>query len=372
MHDVLNLVASYDDYLHHCRDNAPRDETTLQWTIDFGKQVMESDKRPVTFSSWCFLASYPEKLDKYFGENGISHVQVAFDFIYFSKGEKRNIQGFNANIAKISLFIPRDMLYMRVEHSKLKEVYTKVCDRSLLSRWEILRKHFEKWGSDGEYFIALHDGIDYHVHNPLNIEILTFGKNKFLPYTLIPDIYYLSRDGYMESEPDMIPWEQKKSVMYWRGSSTGGHISWENWKSIPRIRLASLSLRNPSILDAKLTSVVQIHDDSKGLKDYLEHKGLVCDRVPFSEFHRYKFLINVDGNSCAWDSMFLKLKSNCVVFHVDNDNIQWYYDRLVPWKHYIPIKPDFSDLFLKFEWALNNDSLVKKIAHESSELMVSL
>lgn len=378
--DYLELIASYDDYIQHCRENVPKDATTFDWTVHFGRQMSEKDKRPKIFNAWCYLASYPHKLSLFFHENeGLNHVAIAFQFIYFSKDEKRNRQGLNENIAKVSLFIPRDMLYVKVLDGRMQETYTTTKDTSLLSRWKTLKKHYEHWSSLGrqnkevkEFFVALHDGVDHNVYNPLNIEILTFGKNKFLPYTLIPDIYYLTRNGYKDSKRDIVPWDHKKDVMFWRGSSTGGHISWDNWKTIPRIKLVMMSKETPDILDARISDIVQIQENAKGLKDYLQHKGFVSNRIPFTEFHRYKYLINIDGNSCAWDSMFLKLKSNSVVFNIDNDNIQWYYDRLVPWKHYIPIKPDLSDLHLKFKWALANDDTVRRIAQESSELMVSL
>ena len=374
--EYLELIASYDDYIQYCRENVPKDATAFDWTVQYGHQISKKDKRPKIFNTWCYLASYPHKLSLFYQEKDINYVAIVFQFIYFSIDEKRNTQGFNENIAKVSLFIPNDMLYVKVTDGRIHETFTTTKDTSLLSRWRVLKKHYEHWSSFGrqnkEFFVALHDGIDHNVYNPLNIEILTFGKNKFLPYTLIPDIYYLTRNGYKDSKIDILPWVQKKNVMFWRGSSTGGNISWDNWKTIPRIRLVMMSNETPDTLDAKITDVVQIKDNTKGLKEYLEHKGFVSDRIPFTEFHRYKYLINIDGNSCAWDSMFLKLKSNSVVFHVDNDNIQWYYDRLIPWKHYIPIKPDLSDLYLKYKWALSNDDIVRQIAHESSEFMLSL
>lgn len=372
-YEYLLLIASYDDYVHYCKNNVPNDESALEWTMAHGKSMQETDNRPVTFSSWCFLASYPDKLEQFYDGKTINHLQLAFHFIYNPDEQKRNIHGFNDNIARISLFIPKDMLYFRVQSQRIKEVYTKVTERSLLARWEIVKNYFQQTvGSDQEFFISLHDGLPYVVNNPLNIQILTFAKNKFLPYTMIPDVYYLSRNGYKDSEEDRVPWENKLNIMYWRGSSTGGHISWSNWKSIPRLQLALMSLSHDTVLDAKITDLVQIQEGETGLTEYIRHKGLVVDKVPFTEFHRYKYLINVDGNSCAWDSMFLKLKSKSVVFHVESDNIQWYYEHLVPWKHYIPIKPDLSDLLLKFEWALLNDTTVKKMAQDSSALMESL
>ncbi|WP_267895632.1 glycosyl transferase family 90 [Polynucleobacter acidiphobus] len=78
----------------------------------------------------------------------------------------------------------------------------------------------------------------------------------------------------------------------------------------------------------------------------------------------FKYLIDVDGNSNAWSSLFLKLLSGSVVLKVESEDgyKQWYYDRLIPWQHYVPVNKDLSDLQEKLDWLRDNDDRAKKLA----------
>lgn len=63
-----------------------------------------------------------------------------------------------------------------------------------------------------------------------------------------------------------------------------------------------------------------------------------------------------------------------LVLKVDSHFEQWYYDRLVPWRHYIPIKGDLSDLEDKLAWAQDprNDAVCEQIALQGRELVMTL
>jgi hypothetical protein len=52
------------------------------------------------------------------------------------------------------------------------------------------------------------------------------------------------------------------------------------------------------------------------------------------------------------------MASNSVLFKTTEYTYQWFYDGLVPWHNYIPVRPDLQDLDDKIEWAKNNDQLV--------------
>lgn len=61
----------------------------------------------------------------------------------------------------------------------------------------------------------------------------------------------------------------------------------------------------------------------------------------------YKYLIDTRGN--AWSSRLqILLKLGRVVFIVDRPYRDWYFDRLQPMKHYMPVKEDLSDLIEKY------------------------
>ena len=90
----------------------------------------------------------------------------------------------------------------------------------------------------------------------------------------------------------------------------------------------------------------------------------------------YKGQIDVDGNANAWSGLYWKLRSNSVVLKVASpkQHKQWYYDRLIAWKHYLPVKSDLSDLRPMVEFLLDkkNEANVTAVAREATALAKSL
>jgi hypothetical protein len=86
---------------------------------------------------------------------------------------------------------------------------------------------------------------------------------------------------------------------------------------------------------------------------------------------RYRFQIDLDGVCNAWKSYYLKLASQCCILKVDSPYMQWYYDRLTPWKHFIPVKADLSDLVEKIDWGVANDDKSRKIGESSATFIQS-
>lgn len=83
--------------------------------------------------------------------------------------------------------------------------------------------------------------------------------------------------------------------------------------------------------------------------------------VPKISILQYKYMINVDGTVAAYRFPFL-LAGNSVVFKQDSKYKEHFYDDLVPWEHYIPVKRDLSDLVERIQWAKENDETVRQIA----------
>jgi hypothetical protein len=90
----------------------------------------------------------------------------------------------------------------------------------------------------------------------------------------------------------------------------------------------------------------------------------------------YKAQIDIDGNANAWSGLYWKLRSNSVVLKVASpkQHVQWYYDRLIPWEHFVPIKNDLSDLEEIVSFVLDpaNERKVREIANKATELAESL
>ncbi len=77
----------------------------------------------------------------------------------------------------------------------------------------------------------------------------------------------------------------------------------------------------------------------------------------------------VDGNSLA-DRLPVQLASNSVIVKQDSPHIEFWYDDLVPWRHYIPVKRDLSDLEETLVAVLSNDTLMQEVVDAANEYVL--
>lgn len=188
---------------------------------------------------------------------------------------------------------------------------------------------------------------------------------------LIPDDSFIRTEGYQDIrryfKETFIPWKKRKPIFFWRGSTTG--ISPTGLcRDLQRVRLCEIisHQHNKNIFDIGFSGIVQINKDDAR---QLEKQGYLKPFMPITNINTYKFHIDIDGNSNAWSGLFQKLLSGGLVFKVESEFgfRQWYYDRLIPWQHYIPIKKDLSDFLEKVDWAFSNDRQSQEIALAGSK-----
>ncbi|XP_012864931.1 PREDICTED: KDEL motif-containing protein 2 [Dipodomys ordii] len=75
----------------------------------------------------------------------------------------------------------------------------------------------------------------------------------------------------------------------------------------------------------------------------------------------YKYQVNVDGTVAAYRFPYLML-GDSLVLKQDSPYYEHFYTELQPWKHYVPVKRNLSDLLEKIQWAKDNDEEAEKIA----------
>jgi hypothetical protein len=197
-------------------------------------------------------------------------------------------------------------------------------------------------------------------------------------YFLIPDPQYLSTHGYREVAEafirDDIPWNDRRPVAFWRGATTGRYPKGgaQNWHDLPRARLCALANRHSDLFDAGFHRVVQMQN-YEVIRE-IEASGLMRAALPETDFNRYKYHIDIDGNSNSWAGLFIKLLTGSPVIKVSSPLgfRQWYYDRLEPWVHFVPVASDLSDLIERTEWLRDNPGRAQNIGEQGQKLAMSL
>lgn len=94
--------------------------------------------------------------------------------------------------------------------------------------------------------------------------------------------------------------------------------------------------------------------------------------TPF-EMAGYKYQIDLGGNGgTSWEGTIEKLSMPGLLFHHETIAKDWFYDDLIPWKHYVPVRTDLSDLREKYEWAEANPDKAREIAQQATAFVHSL
>ena len=90
-------------------------------------------------------------------------------------------------------------------------------------------------------------------------------------------------------------------------------------------------------------------------------KGSSAEVLLLSYCLQHKYQINVDGTVAAYRLPYL-LVGDSVVLKQDSIYYEHFYNELQPWKHYIPIKSNLSDLLEKLQCAKDHDEEVRSVS----------
>lgn len=201
-------------------------------------------------------------------------------------------------------------------------------------------------------------------------------------YRLIPDSYFLQSRGYAcvkgTYARQAVPWAERLPVAFWRGTP---HGLWDyarrpirSWRDLPRVQLCRLvqSEAAQGLFDVALSSVDQVRDEAG--RQAIRAAGLLKDWVRWPEFQRYRYQIDIDGFSNSWPGLFTKLCTGSPVLKVQSPwgFRQWYYGRLVAWRHFVPVAADMSDLIEKVAWLRAHDDEARRIGDNARRLAFSM
>jgi hypothetical protein len=201
-------------------------------------------------------------------------------------------------------------------------------------------------------------------------------------YHLVPDPAFMQTAAYADVKAayasPWVPWSSREPVAFWRGQTTGWYSVQgtlvRSWRDLPRIQLCQLARTDPAqgLVDAALTGLAQIVAAED--QEQIRNAGLLGEHVDWRAFQRYRFQIDIDGNTNAWSSTFIKLCSGSPVLKVSSPLgfKQWYYDRLIPWENYVPVEADMSDLLEKIAWLRQYDDRARQIGDRARRLALMM
>ena len=177
---------------------------------------------------------------------------------------------------------------------------------------------------------------------------------------LIPDHYFVWRRGYA-AERDAIDTAaaavtQRTRKAYWRGTTAGEtRKPPQSWLDLQRTRVCRMGRadRLGDLIDAKFTSVTSdLAEPPDTLRRILTAQGMMAPWAAQQDIVSYAYQIDIDGHTNSYPGFFLKLYSGLPVLKVASPfgNRQWYYDRVQPGEHYLPVAADLSDLRRQILW----------------------
>ncbi|KAF7297412.1 CAP10 domain-containing protein [Mycena indigotica] len=185
---------------------------------------------------------------------------------------------------------------------------------------------------------------------------------------LFPSVYYYDSSWWSGkfAYPDNVQWKSKKPIAYWRGMSNGGHIYGENYRRFSRFRLVELSRAYPDLIDARLTRFAETQCTTEDCdRDQIIEEYNITGDAPREDVYQYKYALDVDGNSFSGRYLGL-LRSGSLVFKSTAFE-EYFSDWLRPFVHFIPVRPDLSDLAAKVAWARTNDQEARRIQQRGWE-----
>jgi Glycosyl transferase family 90 len=257
----------------------------------------------------------------------------------------------------------------------------------------------------------------------VSIPLFTVAADKNCNHTIPFPNFYQIHDSKEDSHKwetiqnqyhSQYPWSSKISKILWRGGLTGridNNVTkcprWKMAKAIYEVelhhrnmhqhKLASTSETKDSksssssalgsdyqdMFDAKVTSIKGAKK-AQLYKKQFEHdigdQPIGRSTMPFLDFQKYRGIIDIDGHS--WSGRFGSLLCfNSVVLKIEPTYVEYFYARqsksnesnddneLRAWKHYIPIRADFSNIEEMAEFVLDpaNDDTLQDIIHNAND-----
>lgn len=141
----------------------------------------------------------------------------------------------------------------------------------------------------------------------------------------------------------------KTNLLGWRGARTNP------------VRDNLHRFTNPELFDIKFVEWAEHPDGSRSCSNYVS----LPDHVK-----KWRYLIDVQGKTYSGRTKFLFFTKR-VLFFADSPYKEWYFERLVPWEHYVPVRSDLMDLEDNLNYVKSNPDLEDYIRHNAYNFAIN-
>jgi hypothetical protein len=182
---------------------------------------------------------------------------------------------------------------------------------------------------------------------------LSFDRPDGSDWPLCPDIYLLEAQARLDALHVETDFRDRKPLVFWRGSTTGS-----DWiESVAELRSSyrvMSCLRVQTALgeraDCYISRTVQLRGVTEAeAATALSEAGVFAEWVPENAFGAYQMSLDLPGNAASWGTCF-KYLTGCLILKPPSDRELLYSHLLRPWKHYIPVARDMSDIADRVSW----------------------
>lgn len=211
----------------------------------------------------------------------------------------------------------------------------------------------------GYYNIELHDSNSYLVndHDYNNCLVWSRNKNDRNPI-LLPDIYQMTNYDNKLATKDHLEWHAKTNQIAFFGTTTGdmdpsknARLQWCAWRAQQMSKSCDYYITK--VAQMSVENIINAYGENLWQKMYRAY-------VPHTELHKYKFSLDIPGNTASWDRVPVVLNSKSLLFKAPCTDMCFYYPLLRKGDHYIDV-PTPDDAVRQQQYYLSNDSDCKRI-----------
>jgi hypothetical protein len=88
-------------------------------------------------------------------------------------------------------------------------------------------------------------------------------------------------------------------------------------------------------------------------------KEMLCEPLPLEENFKYKYLVNISGNTCAWSRVPMIMSSKSLLMHMYHTDMEWFYPMMIEGTHFMGCAE--HTLLNKHHFAMQNPQIVQFI-----------